>query len=642
MAKDGKNGLGWWVLLLLAVLGGVALRALFVLKGKIDSDEAIVGLMGMEILKGHHFIFYWGQGYMGSLEAYAAALLFRFCGVSPPVLKAVPALFFLAAAGFHWLFARRTLGRESAAVLLGLFCWSPWVFSRWGAAPRGGYMEALALGGLALYLAVLIAGKSGRAGAWWYLLLGLVGGLGFWTHYLFVYYLVPIGLTILLPALFADGRWRRTGAFTTGFLAGVSPVIVYNLRHSFASLKMTRMGGNADLAANWANLTVRQLPTLLGANRLDTPRPLWPWASWLLLGLYALGIVWFMAAAFRRSRRTPDTPVVAVLLPLLVVATGLACFILTGFGIFDTERYLIPLYPLFALFLAVLLVDLGGLWKPAAIALGIFVATVNAYGNWIYTTRNVLPKGAEFSRETAQVLDYCRERGIKTAWGGHWVCYVLTFLSRQELVIGDLDQDRYEPFQELAAATDRPTYIAVGHSGEITRTLKAIGYRFEVGMFPNYTVYGGLALDPAIGPSAGRVKVAVTGTSKDDFRSVPGGIMSRAAQKEGLMVTFGLGDPRPVNGFIMSPGAFTRDYPRSFRLETSPDGKTWERVVTARTYVGGIYHLDRFRLAGNGWVTVWFPPRRVSQVRVSLISEREGRSWAVQDAWASLAASPAR
>src|SRR5947208_16060565 len=48
-----------------------------------DSDESTMGLEAMHIaFRGEHPVFLYGQNYMGTIEAYLGALLFRLFGVS--------------------------------------------------------------------------------------------------------------------------------------------------------------------------------------------------------------------------------------------------------------------------------------------------------------------------------------------------------------------------------------------------------------------------------------------------------------------------------------------------------------------------------------------------------------------------------
>src|SRR5712692_9675210 len=79
-----------WLCLLFALL----IRAWLVVHthGVIAGDEAMVGLQGEFILRGQHPVYYYGQPYMGSLEAYFAALLFAIAGISVWTLRAVSIL----------------------------------------------------------------------------------------------------------------------------------------------------------------------------------------------------------------------------------------------------------------------------------------------------------------------------------------------------------------------------------------------------------------------------------------------------------------------------------------------------------------------------------------------------------------------
>ncbi len=61
-------------------------------RGVIAGDEAMVGLQAEYILRGQHPVYYYGQPYMGSLEAYFAALLFAIAGISVWTLRAVSIL----------------------------------------------------------------------------------------------------------------------------------------------------------------------------------------------------------------------------------------------------------------------------------------------------------------------------------------------------------------------------------------------------------------------------------------------------------------------------------------------------------------------------------------------------------------------
>src|SRR5947209_16129199 len=67
------------------IIFATVLRIILIGQGwpQTDSDEGTMGLMALHIAyRGEHPIFFYGQGYMGSFEAYFAALLFRLFGSS--------------------------------------------------------------------------------------------------------------------------------------------------------------------------------------------------------------------------------------------------------------------------------------------------------------------------------------------------------------------------------------------------------------------------------------------------------------------------------------------------------------------------------------------------------------------------------
>src|SRR5215471_11674832 len=95
------------------LLVGLALRLAIVASplGEIDGDEAVVGLMARHIaFLGERPVFYWGQPYLGSLEAFTAAPLFRVFDSSTFLLKLVPTAYSLGFLVLSALVARQLFG----------------------------------------------------------------------------------------------------------------------------------------------------------------------------------------------------------------------------------------------------------------------------------------------------------------------------------------------------------------------------------------------------------------------------------------------------------------------------------------------------------------------------------------------------
>ena len=81
----------------------VRLQLILLTNSVIDSDEGIVGLMAKHITEGKPWpVFYYGQNYMGSLEAILAAFSFTLLGRSNFTLKLVPLVFSLIQMRFRY------------------------------------------------------------------------------------------------------------------------------------------------------------------------------------------------------------------------------------------------------------------------------------------------------------------------------------------------------------------------------------------------------------------------------------------------------------------------------------------------------------------------------------------------------------
>ena len=74
------------ILLVALLLKGILLYVGVV---SFDSDEAVVGLMARHILQGARPIFFYGQAYMGSLDAYLVAGAFALLGESVLAVRVV-------------------------------------------------------------------------------------------------------------------------------------------------------------------------------------------------------------------------------------------------------------------------------------------------------------------------------------------------------------------------------------------------------------------------------------------------------------------------------------------------------------------------------------------------------------------------
>src|SRR5439155_22044442 len=123
-----------------------------------NSDEATVGLMSLHIARGTGFpIFFYGQHYMGALEAYLAAPLFWLVGPSTGATRAQTLVYF---AVFLWCMYRLTTllyTRWFAVAVVGLLAFGSDRLFQDQLIAAGGYPEIRPMAAGRLPIAVVLA-----------------------------------------------------------------------------------------------------------------------------------------------------------------------------------------------------------------------------------------------------------------------------------------------------------------------------------------------------------------------------------------------------------------------------------------------------------------------------------------------------
>ncbi len=228
---------GIYALIIIAV--ATSLRLFLIAQGwpHSNSDEDTMGIMAMHIAyNGEHPIFFYGQNYMGTLEAYLAAGFFRLIGASVFSLRLGPLLLFALFLISMYLLTSLLYTKKLALITLALLTLGSSIILDTELVAIGGYPELLFFGTLSLLLASWLAlsydqyasprrrlWRSIAYGCW-----GLVVGLGFWSDFLMLPFILVSGLLLVLFC------WRELlkGAvfpLVLGLFIGAFPLIVYNL-----------------------------------------------------------------------------------------------------------------------------------------------------------------------------------------------------------------------------------------------------------------------------------------------------------------------------------------------------------------------------------------------------------------------------
>ncbi len=424
-----------------AAVAGLVLR-IWVLRsplGEPNSDDAVVGLMALRSIDGEHFRFYWGQPYGGAFEPELTALFFRVFPRDGWTLRLVPVALHGFAAYLLTRVARRALDPR-VATLAGLLWWiAPAAGVLWS-VHAGGYYGALVVIGLAIALVALrIVEQPSRRDA---LLLGVLVGLGVWTSPQIAVLAVP---PLVWLAWHCRTSWRQVPLLIVPTIIVLLPWFAYQLDHDWASVRTppaVQHLSYLDRIGVW----FESIPSLFGMVRPADGR-------WLFFGAPIAFAVALAATAMGFVRRRPR--------PFFVTAAVVASSFLFALSPYattpDVVRYLYPLVPVVALMIAAAVGSTRA--AVAVVALALITTTVAIVQTAADTDRDPRWWYELAPRDLDPLIAGLDGRGIDRLWAEYWIGYRLTFATEERIIAAPIEQIRYEPYEDMVAASGRAVYV---------------------------------------------------------------------------------------------------------------------------------------------------------------------------------------
>lgn len=482
-----------------------------------DSDEAIVGLMARHIIQGEPIpAFFYGQAYMGSLDAILVAGGFVLGGESVATMRAVQLMLVACGLIAAYALALTVTRRERIARLALLLLALPIALAAlYTTATLGGYNEIALFGSVILLLGWQVTVERRREG-WRWALLGLLTGVGWWTNGAIV---TPALVVVVLGVRYRVWRdWRGVLLAAALFVLGSAPWWVYNLRHDWAALDFLVGGyGAGGAVATLSPLDSLVALLLLGLPALYGLRLPWeagfaltPWT--LLAALVYLALVADLIAGWIArwgSQYTPEPDGIrrARGWVWLVFGVFAGVFVFSSFAD-ATGRYLIPLWVPAAIGVALglermdrrsrTLAAAGLLVLLAAQTITVIDATRTPTGlQPQLVARLQIPRGHD-----QDVLDFLRAHDYTHGYAGYWTAYRLAFKAHEDVILDPAlphedktvigDNRRYAPYTDAVKAAERVVWITQNFpelDALIVRKLAARDIAYAVREFGPYRVY---------------------------------------------------------------------------------------------------------------------------------------------------------
>src|ERR1700730_814774 len=263
-----------------------------------NSDEGTIGIMALHIAyHGDHPVFYYGQNYMGALEAYLAAGLFHIFGASLFTLRLGLVLMFGLFLTSMYVLTSMVYSKALGLVTLGLLgLGSSYVMAR-ELSSIGGYPETLLFGSLVFLIATWLVLSSHPGSIWrgrsWrlaaYTTWGISAGLGLWSDLLIAPFVLMSSLLIACFCWLELLRGIALLCMFVGFVVGAFPLLYYNLHNASGgnSLKiLTQLAnsGNSPLVHTWTVIIAELKGTILISIPAITGNPYCPVTEVSFLG----------------------------------------------------------------------------------------------------------------------------------------------------------------------------------------------------------------------------------------------------------------------------------------------------------------------------------------------------------------------
>lgn len=485
-----------------------------------NADEAIVGLMAKHILEGKVPTFFYGQAYMGSLDAILVAPFMALFGEQVWVIRMVQILLFAALLYLVFRLAHDLFHSTEAALAATVLLAVPSVnVTLYTTVSLGGYNEALLIG--ALFLLQLRRAKERGLSPARVFFLALMAGFGLWVFGLSLVFTLP-GMVVLIRWITKEreSQTQLVAITLAGLLIGASPWIVGAVQLGPQALLAELFGsaiagtGGGGLAASWLSHVRNFL--LFGPTVILGLRP--PWSAQALLPVLApIPLVFWICVVIITYQRIIQQNLTDIE-EILLGAAGLLgfAFIITPFGGDPSGRYFLPLSLVLSLLAGGALVWLRTRGKAAwgrILVAGLLLFHIGstlqaAYRDSEGLTTQFDPVARLDFANLPALVNLLEAREIHYGYTNYWVAYPLAFKTDEEFIFVPslpYHQDfrfsqrdnRYPPYSDKVEAAERIAYITSNHPDldeAIMSSFETLGVHYQWTYIEPFMVFHDLSM----------------------------------------------------------------------------------------------------------------------------------------------------
>lgn len=419
-----------------------------------------MNLAALHIFQARDFpIFFYGQHYLGVLEAYIGALLFHIFGPSVLIMRLETIGFCAAFLVVLYALTRRLYTHNFALVVLALFALgSPRILALQSEAV--GYPELPLLASFPLLVAFVVAMNTTTSlskKAALYILWGFLSGIALWVHVLTGPY-VLMAFSLMLLWQFKDmiqiGLWM----ILAGIALGAAPLLWYNIYAGPGQdtltnvLQMTQVGQTAvyDFWQHALNTMLVSVPLMAGFSSscidqgISVNYPFLPTfhlhciadqAVWgfgyvaLMITAGTIAIVGLQRFSKDRLEMVKHSArfllLLAALLTIIIYIRGGA----SSGDTWDTSRYLVCTW----VSLPTILWPLWRLrWHVARVAAFVLIFIVLLHG--VIMTLTAIPEAQAGNARMSTLISYLEKQHITRFYSEYWTCNKIIFATQEKII----------------------------------------------------------------------------------------------------------------------------------------------------------------------------------------------------------------